>query len=341
LKKNAENGYKCNNESIYYIYKNYSDKLLDFFIKESSHKKYIKEYALEGACRSNNLKQVEKLLSKDLNLNNGLIGACNGGHIDLAKKMIDYGADDFDIALTRSCICGNEELINFFLSKPIKDINTVFFDFIVSSYKKKHIIDVNIVQLLINAGVNNFNNTLCYGVDINNEYIVDLMLQLGADDFSNGLEYACKNNNEKLIDFFIEKKASIDFGFYGACKGGQLELAKKIYNNNLIEDLDEGLFLACEYGHINIIGFLIEKGIDIEGINYSLAGACKGNNLEIVELMIKYGANNFDYGLLTACEENNVTMAKLMIIKGADNFEEVIDSVDLEGDLKDLINQFL
>lgn len=345
LEKCFEEGHICDEKSAYYVYKNYSNELTKAFLKKIPDDLPISNYALKGACRNNNQQIISKhKLLKNVDYNYGLFGACKGGHIDLAKKMINYGAFAFDVALLFACLGENEKMIKFVLTKPIMDINLVLFDYIAKSYEKRNTVNYDIIEILIEAGANRFNNILCYGADVNNKEIIDLMIDLGANFFDGGLKFACKNNNETLIDFFIEKKANLQDGFEGACMGGHLDLAKKIYGTGLIE-YDEFLFeemsLACEYGHKNIVDFLIEIHTNYAIYDYGLEGACKGNNMEMVEYMIKCGTTNFDYGLKGACDGNNIEMAKLMIEYGANDFEEVIKWCDLRGDLKKLIKQHL
>lgn len=67
---------------------------------------------------------------------------------------------------------------------------------------------------------------------------------------------------------------------------------------------DTGLNLACRYGNIKVVKFLIYKGVDINYKNYhgitALMYACKGGYIDIVKLLIIHNAdikckNNIGY----------------------------------------------
>ena len=53
---------------------------------------------LNKACLENNIENV-KLALDHVDINCGLIGACKGGHKDLALLMIEKGANDWNYGL--------------------------------------------------------------------------------------------------------------------------------------------------------------------------------------------------------------------------------------------------
>jgi ankyrin repeat protein len=70
-----------------------------------------------------------------------------------------------------------------------------------------------------------------------------------------------------------------------------------------------------------------------------LSGACEGGNIEIVNLMIKKGADDWDDGLDYACDGGYTEIVKLMLIKGADvsNFYSTnLDIRQLECKIKNI-----
>ena len=46
-----------------------------------------------------------------------------------------------------------------------------------------------------------------------------------------------------------------------------------------------------------------------------MRGACNGNNLEIINLLISWGADNWKYGLVGACDGGHIEIVKMMIEK--------------------------
>ena len=57
------------------------------------------------------------------NVDNGLYGACIGGHLELANLMIENGATDFDIGLECACQGGHLDLANLLIAKGATDFD--------------------------------------------------------------------------------------------------------------------------------------------------------------------------------------------------------------------------
>lgn len=143
-------------------------------------------------------------------------------------------------------------------------------------------------------------------------------------------------NDRKLLDFL--KHDCDDYVFYGNCiagalAGGHLELLKEAINDpevnpfpydfyagmggnmeciNYIpygEYSEEFIEGACEGGHINLV-----KKNTTDALMY----ACKGGNMDMVQHLIKLGANNWTAGLYGAYESGNLDIIKLMTDKATD-----------------------
>ncbi len=81
------------------------------------------------------------------------------------------------------------------------------------------------------------------------------------------------------------------------------------------------LYYVCKSsGNIEEVNRLVKLGADL---NYGLYGACIGGHLDIVNLMVKLGANHFNWGLHYACCGGHLDLVNLMIKSGANNFNGV------------------
>ena len=78
------------------------------------------------------------------------------------------------------------------------------------------------------------------------------------------------------------------------------------------------LHTACRSGNIDVANLMISRGAN--DWNGGLSGACKGGHLELAKLMISKGANNWNWGLRGACEGGHLELAKLMISHGANDW---------------------
>ncbi len=81
------------------------------------------------------------------------------------------------------------------------------------------------------------------------------------------------------------------------------------------ENLNVALHGACEMGYEKIINLLISNGANDWG--WGLSGACLGEHVDIVELMLNYVYHNYtyyDYGhiLIIICESENMEIFKLI-----------------------------
>ena len=62
-------------------------------------------------------------------------------------------------------------------------------------------------------------------------------------------------------------------------------------------DWNDGMYSACQRGHMEVVKYMIEKGA--KSWNDGIYGACLGGHGEIVKLMIEKGATHCG-----ACGEN-------------------------------------
>jgi len=112
---------------------------------------------------------------------------------------------------------------------------------------------------------------------------------------------------------------------YRACKGGSRRLVDLIINeiysrkserlDHLERNWNKGLSGACKGGNIELVNLMIAKGAN--NWNLGLRSACKGGNAELANLMISKGAKDWDSGLFDACRGGNIELVNLMIEKGA------------------------
>ncbi len=116
--------------------------------------------------------------------------------------------------------------------------------------------------------------------------------------------------------------------FYDICKTGNIdEVLRIIMKENFnYWDLNWGLTGACLNGHIEIVNLMIKYGAD--DWNGGLTSACSGGYIEIVKLMIDKNAadesTNWNGGLAYACHGGHREIINLMIKYGADDFNKAM-----------------
>ena len=165
-------------------------------------------------------------------------------------------------------------------------------------------------------------NTLCFQkwgdldvpyINTNNWYYMFIAVK-----WNYGLMKACQSGNIDLVNYMIEKGAyNWNNGLYGACQGGNIDLV-----NYMIEKIEK----EADNFHDESIINRFENGLVRAGIlgvcnfNDGLHGACRGGNIDLVNLMIEKGADDWDWGLSGACIGGNIDLVNLMIEKGADDW---------------------
>lgn len=166
-------------------------------------------------------------------------------------------------------------------------------------------------------------------------------------DINKLLITACEHNNIDLVKALI-KKGATDWneGMLKACKHGCLEIVKLMIENGG-NNWNYGLRAGCRYNHLEIVKLMISNGAQVldkepretniyiednpwcifhrhnkNSWNYNtgLESACESGNVEIVELFIIQGANDWNEGLQTACNLGHVEVAELLITHGADDW---------------------
>ena len=124
-----------------------------------------------------------------------------------------------------------------------------------------------------------------------------------------------------------------------ACKGkrDQLELVQLLLESNVNVDAQSNfgftaLLYACKGGNLEIVELLLEKGAVVS--ERALSPACKGGNLEIVKLLLEKGAVVSERALSPACKGGNLEIVKLLLEKGADASERALSSACEIGNLE-------
>lgn len=150
------------------------------------------------------------------------------------------------------------------------------------------------------------------------------------------LKYVGFSGNIDSINYILSLNYNIDYTdlLYGLCKGNHITIFKLFENKIYGCDIYYLLYGACRGGSINIVKYILDNYyISDMNINLALQGACqyspfikryKWNNsdkfdniiIDIIELLIQYGASDFITGFQEACRYNYPIIMKYMIKKG-------------------------
>ncbi|XP_048249888.1 uncharacterized protein LOC124128376 [Haliotis rufescens] len=256
-----------------------------------------------------------------------LFVACENGHIDIVRLLIEKGADvtaaakDGCTPLHCACKNGHIDIVRLLIEKGADVSDAACYTPLQCACKNGHI---DIVRLLIEKGA-------------------DVSAAAAADVYT-PLHCACEDGHIDIVRLLIEKGADVNAAFYGdtllhcACKNGHIDIVRllieKCADVYAAANDDIGytpLHWAVMNGHIDIVRLLIEKGADVSAADADnddgytpLHLACKYGHIDIVRLLIEKGADvtalDGYHGtpLIWACENGHIDIVRLLIEKGAD-----------------------
>ena len=141
------------------------------------------------------------------------------------------------------------------------------------------------------------------------------------DDFECGATYACQYNNIDMLKLFISKGIS-DYEdiVYSACFYGHYDIVKLLLTEpKTHSEKGYGFSIACGAGHLEIVKLLFDEKSDLR---WAFENACCGSNINVVNYLIEKGINGVDmwnHGLFLGCQNKQSEIIKLMIEKGANH----------------------
>lgn len=142
---------------------------------------------------------------------------------------------------------------------------------------------------------------------------ISYAIGLDCDDYNAGLMGACKSGSIKIMELMIHHGANpIVVGLKYACMSGNLNAVFYMMDNRA-SDYDNGLNGAWDKGHLEIVEFMVSKGATMPNLYW----ACI-RDMRYVDLVLKYGATDYNEGLSAACGIRNKEMAARMESLGAD-----------------------
>lgn len=244
---------------------------------------------LYEVCKEGNKKGIKILIKKGrINFQDGLEGACEGGHNDLVKMFIDKAQvyKQLNLALNYAAKGGHIEIIKFLINEGADILTCDSAGACEGGYTE-------VVDYMFELKNTYYNNAV-YGAAKGGHLWLIEQLSPYIKHWNWALEGACEGGHKDLVKMFIDKGANnFGLGLNAACKGGYIELVQLMIDLGIdlgINNINEGLLLACEGEHEDLIKYLIKIGAN--DWNYGLDGVCIGKgSIKIVKRLIKLGAH--------------------------------------------------
>ncbi|VDI03178.1 Hypothetical predicted protein [Mytilus galloprovincialis] len=248
---------------------------------------------------------IVNITIKDQAKRSALHAACNFGHLNVLKLLIDEGmnvndtADEFLTPLYFACQKGHFDIVKFLLDLNGNTLNSIV-DTSIKGPNERSVLHV-----------------ACYKGHTD---IVKLLLDIGMNvgDKSNAgttpLYLACLTGRYEIVKFIFESKSTVDTttktesGFsilHTACVNGHTEVVKLLIEvgMNVNDTTNNGLtplYLACGHGHYDTVKHLLDftdqnlkssNDIIINDIFgwSALHSACSNGHTKVVKLLIDNG----------------------------------------------------
>ena len=117
--------------------------------------------------------------------------------------------------------------------------------------------------------------------------------------------------------------ASNDYALRHSSQYGQIEVVKFLIEKgaNIHAIDDHALIWSSQYGHIEVVKFLVEKGANIHADDEcALRESSRNGHIDVVKFLVENGANihaNNNHALRTSCINGHNEVVKFLVEKGA------------------------
>lgn len=230
------------------------------------------------------------------------------------------------------CLCGNARMFALLYDSLIIPRSSISFDPLLfySAGQSGNLKLINKmiehVQQLYRDHTHKFSKCLNHGLlgasKSGNLELGKLLIQMGASNFEDAYTESFKSHNHDMIEnlksfvsVFGRRSCFLD-AFFNACRSGYVEYVKSVIHNIGTFFVGDGFKIACKEGQFEVVKMLLERIQEFEREEYvlnNLRNACYGGNINIVNLLLGIGANDFVGGLSGACEGGHLELVKRML----------------------------
>ena len=314
--------------------------------------------ALDCAARGGHIKVVRVLLEKGRDffseeaLSRALGNAVRGGRINIVELLLESGINPSSDMLSNAAEKGYAEIVRLLLEKR-KD----FFSGEALSRALDNAVQgrrTNIVELLLESGINPSSDMLSNASENGYTEIVRLLLEKRKDFFSEkalsrALDSAAKEGYVGLVELFLKNgiEPTSSNVIVSLLKGDSVdkkELSNALNNAALAGNIEVFKFLldkradlffksvpsyalsnaACR-GHTEIVEFLLNKCPDLfdkSTLSNTLYNPVRNGYKKIVRLLLDKGAKPSDCTLEVAVEEKQTEIVRLFLKNSGDLFKK-------------------
>ena len=270
-----------------------------------------------------------------------LMGAAEGGHLELVKKLLKQGVDPgwglepaaaggavnvFNLLLEQGCIAGERELNAAAEAGCVEIVSQLLNSESELGYLMHLAVSagqIDVVKLLLEHGAK-AEYALDDAVETGNVEMVKLLLEKGY--YPCIMEYimtsAARGGHDEIVRLLLEKGGSASEALSGAASAGNMDMVQQLLEHGAHPDA--GMDAAAGNGHEKIVKLLLEKGASP---NHGILEAASGGHGEIVRLLLEHGADA-GHGLSIAAGYGHVEMVRLLLEHGASPERGLVPAVE-------------
>lgn len=186
-----------------------------------------------------------------------------------------------------------------------------------------------IVQWLLDQGINNYNSALNWAASGGNLQVINLLIDKPDVDKNMAMVSAIIDNHLNIVHYLLAYGADNYNDFLTVAVDSGNRLIMKLMLLLGANDYTEALGGAANHGYRDMIIELINHGA--HSFNWALYQAALGGHLDIVQDMIRRGADDLNEGLLGAALGGHFNIVQELAQQGANNFTQVLLETLSEG----------
>ena len=259
-----------------------------------------------------------------------LMGAAEGGHLELVKKLLKQGVDPgwglepaaaggavdvFNLLLEQGCIAGERELNAAAESGSVEIVRQLLKSDSELGYLMHLAVSagqMEVVKLLLEHGAQ-AEYALDAAVETGCVEMVKLLLEKGYYPciMESIMASAARLGHDEVVRLLLEKGGSASDALSGAASAGNMDMVQLLLDRGAHPSA--GMDAAASNGHEKIVKLLLEKGASP---NHGISGAAVCGHVEIVSLLLAHGADA-GYGLSIAAGYGHEEVVRLLLEHGA------------------------
>lgn len=250
--------------------------------------------ALVRAARAGHKEVVELLLRHGAHAYDGMIPAAAAGHTEIVRVLMDRGAhvdtrEPFgDSALTAAARWGRVGVVELLLERgPYTEDMKVA---LRSAAGGGHL---DVVQVLLKAGVAPSTTALADAAEGGHLGVVDQLLKAGAKPSSEALICAAEGGHLGAAELLLKAGAKPWLpALRAAAEQGHTGLLELLLDRADPYDKDDAMAAAAGSGHLGTVEMLLRHGVDP---NLGMGSAAREGHRDVVERLLAAGADAMLY----------------------------------------------